>query len=158
MTADFRAIHPSGEILSARLWFGVEVEGSRSGLGTAFIAGELSALEVARLRSVPVQQWFFTEAFDAWTWYLTTLDSFRPGLVTAGIMAEDAEEFLKLRDRILKHVRVIVRVFDAPWADGLRATDQVSVGVPYNMLTFEAQAGVSTKPFQYEKDRQVCQE
>ena len=153
MTRDFRASHPSRGIHDARLWFGVEVEGTRCGMNTAFIADELQGTEVVRLRSSRVEQWFFTETFRSWSWYLTHLDAPRPALVTAGVMAQDAAEFLKFRDSMLKHVRVIVRVFDAPWSVLLKSTDQVSVGIPYDMVTFGSQAGMLTKPYHYEKDR-----
>jgi len=150
---DFRADHPVGpSIQASRLWFGPEVEGVHLGLPTAFIAGRLSQAEVLTLLSSGVRQWFFTEMFTSWAWYMAELRPYAPGLVTAAVLSIKAPEILALRQRLLPEIKVVVRVFNAPWAQLLGPGDQVSVGEPYHMVTFLRSAGVPTTPDQYVKD------
>ncbi len=151
--------HPAG-LEDAPVFYGTEVEGELSGMPTAFVrrglSDEESAALVRRIVSDDIEQVFLTETFFDWEWLGVILFRWaaehRPQLlVTIGRHAKDMPEFMLLpfRDKL----KVIVRFLDCPWMAALGSSDEISVGVPYNLTTFRVGEGVQTLPHEYKNDR-----
>lgn len=157
-------MHPAGESVGvgkAAVWYGREVEGSLacSTTPTAFIDKALTADQMrdldAKLVWREVSHVFLTEGFSDWDWFadrlLPACDASNV-VITVATMSGPRVEWLLGLDFSAK-IRLMVRAsFDAPWVSKLRPGDQVSVGVPYDMLTWEVEDGVRSKPADYEGD------
>jgi len=147
-------MHPGGIGAEERLWFGTEAEGVRRGRETAFVAGALSNDETLRINTSSVTDVFLTETFGTqWDWdWFEHWGAYkrRTYVITIGRFPSQLEEFFSLPWR--HELRLMVRVFDAPWVEKLRSNDQVSVGVPYRMVTFENRLGYASIPSDYSKD------
>lgn len=155
---DNRLAHPA-RIGVRRYWFGPEVEGvlSADQLHTVFIPNFLRADEWARVLAEPhLRQVFLTETFLDWQWFSTVWQDIaeKGYVVTKGVMLQDVPAFLRVRESAPwgGSVSMIVRVFGAPWCAALKPGDQISVGVPYAMVTMSVGHGVVTRPDQYMKD------
>lgn len=151
--------HPAG-LEEAPVFYGNEIEGALIGTPSAFVRRGLTDEEtvalVRRIQSDDIEQVFLTEAFFDWEWLTVILFRWaaehRPKLkVTIGRHARDMDEFMLLpfRDKL----KVIVRFLDCPWMAELGASDEVSVGVPYDLMTFRVCEGVQTVPNDYKNDR-----
>lgn len=153
---DFRSAHPGKVSRKTRVWYGVEAEGKYRGQSAAFIACKLSNAQFAELASRvsagKVTVVFLTETFDAWHWLADRLEQLGAAEIVAGRMLSQLEAFFQLSKRVLDRVSVMVRVFDAALLR-LRPEDQISIGVPYDLRTFEACDGVRTLPADYQGDR-----
>ncbi len=164
MIRDFRSTHPANIGEDVRLWFGTEVEGNMSGFRTAFVASELTRAETAQLQDnvVGLRQLFLTETFrgtNDWRWLssIALWLKFAHIPVTVGVMQTEVAPMLRFREEFAKRpgslwLNIIVRIFDAPWANQLKEKDQISIGEPYHMVTFARENGVSTTPDEYRAD------
>jgi len=160
---DARGTHPAG-IPPSALWFGREVEGFLTNLFTAFVAHRLTDPETDLLKEhEEVKQLFLTETFgkpEDFAW----LDTLMPWIagkglaLTKGVMSHEAESWIRYRDAVYcgsscsRRMTLIVRYFDAPWVGLLSDDDQVSVGVPYHMITCQVSSCVLTEPGEYKRD------
>lgn len=163
--SDFRDTHPADLKPHQKLWFGSEVEGCLKGTRTAFIADVLDYDDMQRLKQEEpnIAQLFFTETFDAWEWILSSFimreilarRTYYSITVTVGRMDYQAADFIALRGREprLTRFNMIVRLFGNDWAMNLERNDQISVGQPYRMVTFDYQDGVKTEPREYVEDK-----
>lgn len=167
--SDFRDTHPAKIAPKSNLWFGKEVEGRDCGLYTAFIAAPLSSgergtvlVEIANT----LQQVFLTETFAGdsytaserarhWLWFTREIlpHCINGVVVTVGRMPWQLPEFFELPEEWVEQMTLIVRVFDSPWIEKLRLGDQISVGVPYRLVTFDMSEGVYTTPDRYKGDK-----
>lgn len=146
--------HPAG-VQDAKLWFGREVEGEMSRYPrapmTAFVAGELDDAQVARVLS-EAQHLFLVETFSAWVWFERTFIPRYPYPITVGRVGDAYAIREVLALPFAGRLRIIARVFDAPWIELLRDEDELSVGVPYRLRTFLVRDGVQTMPSDYVQD------
>lgn len=144
--------HPAGIDPAAKLWWGPEVENDRRGLLTAFVAGRLDGSEIARVER-DAQHVFITETFLDLDWVQRFLaPHLRPGVpMTVARFADPRTVQAFLAHDLAERARLVVRVH-APWANLLRARDEVSVGVPYRMHTFRMKDGIRVIPSHYASD------
>lgn len=136
-------------------WLGPEVEGQLRLTRPLTAIVRLPPKSVAPILGAGVQHVFLTEDFKAWGW-LGELCRKWHGPITIGCWARDTERLelinrLPYRHRVRVMLRFFVEQLDA--LDGLQPTDEVSVGAPYDLLTFVAGHGVRTRPQDYEDDR-----
>lgn len=153
---DFRSAHPGKVSKKTHVWYGVEAEGKYRGQSAVFIAAKPSNAQFAALASKVNEGKctvvFLTETFDAWGWLGSRLDQLGAAEIVAGRMLHQLDTFFHLPKQVLDRVSVMVRVFDAALLK-LRPEDQISIGVPYDLRTFEASDGVRTLPEDYHGDR-----
>lgn len=158
---DHRATHPAAIDARAPLWFGTEVEGRYTGHPAAFVAAELSLDDLTSLVAFfhnaktlllkPVV--FFTETFTAWEWAAKAVLP-HASIVCAGCYAGELPQMLELRKRFPFHrIELLVRLFNLPQLLELRPSDQVCVGVPYDLRTFLVSDGYRTVPDNYRDDK-----
>lgn len=153
--------HPRTMPEGTKLWFGPEIEGALAQHSpmTAFITGELEAhLVVGITTSTAVRQIFLTEKFEAWAWYqdvLLPLARMKGWRVTVGRYVEQLSSFFALPANVRETMVLMVRIFNAPWLSKLRPCDEISLGEPFNLVSFRVGDGVATVPSQYDKDQLV---
>lgn len=172
------AKHPSTRVRSSGgvIWAGTEIEGRYSGLPAIFLTRVPSRDDQLKLAAWLNEHTgeshvvFLTETFSGWVW-LSNCFRERPHMlrhITAGVTPAKLDAFLVARKHVLaperedgRRVKVsaIVRLFgrDALLAakiiPKLSAEDQVSFGMPYNLVTVPAHSCMVTVPAQYKKDR-----
>jgi hypothetical protein len=146
--------HPAG-LEGAPLFFGIEVEGKYRGLRTAFVRRGLAAADFQKLLDglCDCDQVFLTESFFAWEWLEKELlpSLHQKLMVTIARHACDVPDFFSRK--VSERIRLMVRYLDVPWYRRLRMDDEVTLGVPYNLVTFAVDQGVITIAHDYEKDR-----
>lgn len=157
---DWRSQHPSAVVRDLRrLWYGVEAEGPWRGKASAIIAAPPSADEYKELlkglHSGDVEVVFFTETFEDRLWLERCVpDLCQHALLVWGRCVDQLGAYFACSDPVREHVRVMVRLFDAPWIERLSPQDMISVGEPYNMITFTVADAVRSVPEDYQSD--VC--
>jgi hypothetical protein len=137
-----------------KLWFGPEVEGALAVARplTAFVAGKLTVKQQEFLSARRVSHLFITEEFNAWS-HLPALLATVAQDVPVTVATRPGKLAKVLRLPYAWRVRVVVRACEAaPWTQLLRAQDAVSVGVPYDLFTFDVARGVRSTPDQYTQD------
>lgn len=156
---DLRELHPSTKIgKDSSYWCGIEVEGREKGKPTVFIAEKVEDIEELIIQLVAyAEQIFFTETFSDWVWYAEKVFpriAYRALPVFISVLPQNVEGVLYQRRTwsAYKHASLLVRVFGASWLNRLEPHDQISVGVPYDLVTFTIDQGVVTKPHEYEED------
>lgn len=139
------------------LFFVREVEGVETGRATAVVREQLTPADrELLLRALDrglVEQVFVVggESSDVLLWLPALLEDVAARVfVTLDVNAEDVADVLT--HPISRSVRLVARVFDAPWARLLRNDDQVSVGVPFRFLTWRARDAHTTTPDDYADD------
>lgn len=160
--ADFRDKHPGAITPSTKAWTGTEVEGRWAGRPMCVIAEPLDEEELNSVRAWAnsIQQGnaitviLYTESFpdDIREWQRHISFFQVNALVTqvASRMLDQMPWFMKnVRKRFF--VPVMIRILDVEWGPDLREGDQVSLGVPYNIVTFRSP--VSSHPEDYLGDQ-----
>jgi len=155
--------HPAGNDVGvgrAAVWYGVEVEGKHAlGAPTAFIdrwpmESDLIDL-LGRLRWREVTHVFLTENF-------VDFASFAEEILPCCLSERAKVTIATMPDRVLGLLNLswvaaaslMVRAtMDAGWVRRLRAGDQVTVGVPYDLVTWTVEDGVITVPADYLGDK-----
>lgn len=133
-------------------WKGVEAEGAAKGR-RALIANSSFPLEELH----DVEHVFLTERFEAWSWleahaasftrYSVTKGCFLPQVVSVRYRVADLEEKTGL------HVTLMLRVpVELMKLAVLREDDEVSLGQPFNLITFRCGDGVPSHPEDYADD------
>lgn len=159
---DLRELHPSTTIgKDSRFWYGVEAEGSNRGKQSIYIAEKVEdEEEFERLISAIVayaDQIFLVEAFSHWIWYAEHVFpriAYRALPLYISVMPNRVDSVCRYRESFpaYKHAHLIVRVYGAQWLRDLKGTDQVSVGVPYDLVSFSVDQGTKTSPRDYSGD------
>lgn len=154
--------HPAGPDVGVgrtAIWYGLEVEGAlaRHRVPTAFIdsvpqdPGDLAELQ-RRLSTSRVRHVFLTENFTDWAWVQQHVLPRTKGHLTIAVNEDDVDD--RLTWPILWRATLMVRAnMRAPWMEKLRANDQVTVGVPYSLVTWAVRDGVRSTPPDYKMDR-----
>lgn len=128
---------------------------------TAFISAALDYGESSdlsrRIACCEVQHIFLTELFGDWDWFsgflLVIIDGLPVTVARWGVGGGLSIEEVFARPEVAARVSLMVRADDrARWVALLRPGDQVSVGLPYDLLTFSVRDGVRTTPDQYKDD------
>jgi len=146
--------HPAQ--ISTSMWFGPEIEGALATARphTVFLTAAVDAVQLERaLVEEAVEHVFLTEAFNDWVWLEAVLPQLLPRPITVARLGDTRAVRTVLALPYSDHLQLIVRAMPTPWALLLRPTDQVSVGVSYNLLTFPVSAAVRSVPKDYESDR-----
>lgn len=161
-SGDYRKDHPSPHITPQhKFWYGYECEGDTSGVCTAILADQLTDDEVLEFTKMITDnlcsQLFITESFDAWDWYCKVLHPVVKHLgVVVGVLPSTlpAMAMMRLARVELRHFRFILRIWGVDsFLQQLEPSDQVSLGAPYNMITWTIEQGTRSIPKQYELDK-----
>lgn len=140
---------------NARVWYGREVEGrlKSTRLETAFVTERMTFDEMAEFAKVAPAHLFITEEFTDWEWFARSLLPVHDGPITIGVEATDCERLREIKIATWSHrVRVMLRFWGPATLDLLGRDDEVSVGKPFDLLTFRAGDGVRTVPGEYGDD------
>lgn len=143
--------HPVKRVRGRALWFGPEVEGVRLGLYTAFVRRKLSDRDVKRLlNSEELDQLFLTEEFRDWKWLKKSgvWEALWGNVcITKACMPNEVSRLKKQ----LVGVRLFVRIRGA-WIHKLHESDQISIGVPYDLFATSLGTMAQTQPSDYDLD------
>lgn len=159
---DLRELHPSTQIgKDSNYWCGVEVEGYARGMKTVFLADKIEKEDefetfISHVVSY-ADQVFITETFSAWIWYSEKVFPriaylARPLFISVLPQNVDGVEYQRATFPAFRNAHLIVRIFGAQWMKKMRTQDQISIGVPYDLVTYEVVRGVATLPQDYEED------
>lgn len=140
--------HPVKKVRGKAFWFGPEVEGYLQNVPTAFVTRALVAEEWDRVLASDARQLFLTEDFHDWRWLKKVWKQISSRMVVT--KACYPNEVRRLR-KMLVGVRLFVRVH-APWALDLNDSDQISLGMPYDLVSLKRGDGYRTMPVDYESD------
>lgn len=161
-SGDYRKDHPSSAITPQhKFWYGYECEGEGSGVCTAVLADQLADDELTlfsqMLKDQSCGQVFFTESFDAWDWYRRVLyPAIKHLPMVAGVLPGTlpAMAVNRLAHTEMRQIRFILRVWGLDrHLQHLEPSDEISIGAPYNMVTWPLEKGVRSIPKQYEQDK-----
>lgn len=144
--------HPVRQCRGKSLWFGPEVEGCHIPAHTAFVRRKLGRRDFARVVNEPgLQQLFLTEGFQDWKWLQENASALPKLLILT--KAVHARDYAKLPKwvRTSTRIKLFVRI-EARWILKLRAGDQISIGVPYDLFSARIDRMVRTMPQDYEND------
>lgn len=136
-------------------WLGPEVEGQIAHTRALTAIVRRPPKHRADLLNAGIEHLFLTEDFDAWDW-LEDFACLFHGTMAIGVHHYDIDRLSRVNQlSCRRRLRVLLRYFsDAPNTLGmLYAHDEVSVGEPFNLMTFPVPAGVRTFPDQYKDDR-----
>jgi len=155
--------HPAGDhigVTKRALWYGLEVEGPQClGRPTAFLdawPGPDDLRDIlGRIDWAEVTHIFLTENFEAFDQFEEALLSACVGgqvAITIGTFPHRVERLLNLY--WIRSARLMVRAnMEARWIRMLRKDDQVSVGLPYDLVTWSVDSGVRSVPEDYAGDK-----
>lgn len=132
-----------------RALIGPEVEGYLKHSGPTTLVVRLPvAVEILDR----VEHIFLHEEFDSWDWLREALHRKRvPVTAAVDLTARHKTAFLR---REWPEIRLMLRVWmDCPFEE-LAPSDEISIGTPFNLLTFKVGDGVRTVPSDYEGDRE----